>query len=66
MDKYNGRVETGVSFIGRHLGDKQRNRVGNDVFESQQFIYQYPMSYIEFDASMIVAPLSDVLTWIRR
>ena len=43
--KNNGVVETGVGNLGRQLGDKQRNRVADDLLETQQFLFQYPVTY---------------------
>ena len=34
--------------------------MGDDVLESQQFIYQYPLTHVEFDASMILESLWNV------
>ena len=34
--------------------------VGDDVLESQQFIYQYPLTHVEFDATIILESLRNV------
>ena len=51
-DKNNGVVEQIISYLGRLLADKQRNRIGDDLFESCMFIYKHPTSYIQFNAGI--------------
>ena len=52
QDKNNGVVEQVISYLGRLLADKQRNRIGDDLFESCMFIYKHPTSYIDFNAQI--------------
>ena len=34
--------------------------MGDDVLESQQFIYQHPLTHVEFDASMVLDAFRNV------